>query len=500
MNKKQFILLITPLIFLFTSTVFASNPYINMTLTYDNQTYKYNTEEVYVAIDGTKLTNLTMPPIILNNYTLVPARDVFEKLGATVQWKKDIEQVYITYNTTLIVIPINSSKAYVNGNSVTLDTQAKIINNKTMIPLRFVSTALGFKINWDIKTRVANIVTDTQTTEIISKSETTTETTTLVVTTIQSTTKQETTSETTTKFENSNTIPQVSVKNENIFFENDTLYIKNTDSITLSDIKEYDNYNNKNYTVEINNNLTNYLSSTTFDTASDKINSCKINVTKTKTTITFNEKKIIAININQSKDYLTFKVLLPKEKYNKIVVIDPGHGGDAPGAIANNLVEKDLTLEMALNLQHRLNTDGTIKCYMTRTTDINPSFDDRTNLANEVGDMFISIHINSANDSSANGTETFCQYANDLGNGLTSYRVAEEMLNQLLNQLGTVNRKVKTNDLIVLRNSKIPASLIEIGFISNPNEANLMSNSINKVGQAIYDGIKNLFNTYKTLR
>lgn len=153
---KHIIMLCLSLILLYVNTS-AANKTINLKLTYDNQVHNYNTEEVFVAIDGENLNNLSMPPIILNGYTLVPAREVFEATGAKVEWKGDIQQVYITSGDNLIVIPINSKKAYVNGKSSEMDTEAKIINNKTMIPLRFVSVAMGYEISWDNKTRIANI-------------------------------------------------------------------------------------------------------------------------------------------------------------------------------------------------------------------------------------------------------------------------------------------------------------------------------------------------------
>lgn len=484
MKLKNLFILTISLLFLFGTTTLAANKYISLTLTYDYQNHNYNAEEVFVAVDNVKLTNLSMPPIILNNYTLVPAREVFENLGATVEWKKDIEQVYITYNNTLIIIPIDSTKAYVNGQPQTMDTAAKIINNKTMIPLRFVSTALGFEIKWNDKTRIANIITKAETTTI-----TTTETTTKYTVT-------EITTETTTY----QAVQTTFVQNENIYYENDKLYIKNNGNIQLSDITEYDNYNDKNYTIEINRNLSNYINNITFNPNSDKIKSCTVTVGTDKTTISFNENKIIAVNLIENNNYICIETVLPKEKYNKIIVLDAGHGGEMPGAIGNDLIEKDLTLKIALSAQEKFDNNSSIKCYMTRTTDVNPSFDDRTSLANEVGDMFVSVHINSANSPDAHGTETFCQYANDLGNGLTSYRVAEEMLNQLLNKLGTNNRNVKAGDLKVLRDSKIPASLIEVGFISNADDAKLMSNSIDEIGQAIYDGVINLFDKYPAVR
>lgn len=503
MNTKKLLVSVITFLLLFTQAAYASNRYINLTLTYDYQSHKYIAEEVFVSIDGTKLTNLSMPPIILNNYTLVPAREVFEAVGASVDWKKDIEQVYITYNDTLAVIPVNSQKAYVNGQPYSLDTEAKIINNKTMIPLRFVTTALGFNINWDKSTRTADIITKSaETNSTVTETVTQTVTQTTLITTETSTlTMTEAQTETSTS-----TIQQMSFISSNnggnirYDYENDILYIKNTANININSIKELDNYSTKNYTVEINGDLSASISSVTYEPDSEKVSSCAVTVSENKTTIIFTENKILALDITELDGWLSFKTLLPKEKYSKIIVIDAGHGGSAPGAIANNLTEKDLTLKMALSAQEKFEQDPSIKCYMTRTTDTNPSFDERTSLANEVGDAFISIHINSASSSEAHGTETFCQYANDLGNGLTSYRVAEEMLNQLLNSLGTTNRNVKTNDLKVLRDSTVPASLIEIGFISNATEASLMNNSIDLVGQAIYDGVANLFNKYPPVR
>lgn len=494
MNTKKLLIPLITFLFLFVSQAYASNRCISLTLTYDYQPHSYNAEEVFVAIDGTNLTDLSMPPIILNDYTLVPAREVFEAIGASVDWKNDIEQVYITYNNTLIVIPVNSQKAYVNGNSKTLDTEAKIINNKTMIPLRFVTTALGFEIQWDSNTRTANIIT--------KPAETTTETTTITTTTQTTviTTTEQTTETVQQNIQQTFITSTDNGRNISYDYENDILYIKNTAKINLNAIKEQDNYNSRNYIIEIEGDLSSSVPSVTFEPNSEKVKSCTVTVASDKTTVVFDENHILAMDITQYGEWFAFKTMLPKEKYSKIVVIDAGHGGDAPGAIANNLQEKDLTLKMALNAQEKFEQNPSVKCYMTRTTDTNPSFDERTSLANEVGDLFISIHINSATSSEAHGTETFCLYANDLGNELTSYRAAEEMLDQLLNKLGTTNRNVKTSNLKVLRDSVIPASLIEIGFISNASEATLMADNIDLVGQAVYDGVLDLFDKYPPVR
>ena len=210
----------------------------------------------------------------------------------------------------------------------------------------------------------------------------------------------------------------------------------------------------------------------------------------------------MAMNVTSTGSDLYIKPVLPKEKYDKIIVLDAGHGGTDVGTGYNDTIyEKDLTLSI-LNKTKALFDASNIKCYATRTTDVYPSFDDRTNLADE-GDAFVSIHINSAGtNTTASGTETFCQYPNNLGNGLTSYILAERVLNKLLDRLGTVDRKVKSNDLRVLRESHVPATLAEIGFITNASDRAMMvsDEGQNNAAQAIYEAVVELFDEYPPVR
>ena len=635
MSHKRLMALALCCTTLFTNNigVCAANKYVNMTLTYDYTQHKYSAEEVFVAINGNKLTGLKMPPIVLNNFTLVPAREVFEAMGATVEWKKDLEQVYVKYNDKLVVIPIGSTKAYVNGQATTMQTAAKIINNKTMIPLRFVATSLGMQVSWDTKTRVADIDTGnissgdvvevteettttvapviTTTTEQTTTTETTTEETTTVASTTETTTEQTTAAEvnnisaiTFSKgnsykdiitiegdynpdvskafssdnktltlsinnaklvadkgnidegayissgyyYQNNGNVVTVSLnlKDSNMAVdirqlgnnkttvtvtyassnstdsnnssssnsnsslsgncvydaENARFYFKNNGSINIKNIIESDNYNDLNYKLTLNGDYTSIFSNTTYPVNSSYINNIVVNSTATSTVITFSEKKIMTVLMSEADGYIYIKPVLPKERYSKIIVLDAGHGGSDPGASGNGLIEKNLTLSMLNKARALFDSDGTIKCYATRTTDTYPSFNDRTDLGNDVGDAFISIHINAAANTSAAGTETYSLYANDQGNGLTSYGLASEILKNLLSQLGTKDRKVKSENWIVLRQSKIPASLIEIGFITNSGDAAIMGSDAGqqKVAQAIFDSVKNLFNQYPPVR
>ena len=635
MSHKRLMALALCCTTLFTNNigVCAANKYVNMTLTYDYTQHKYSAEEVFVAINGNKLTGLKMPPIVLNNFTLVPAREVFEAMGATVEWKKDLEQVYVKYNDKLVVIPIGSTKAYVNGQATTMQTAAKIINNKTMIPLRFVATSLGMQVSWDTKTRVADIDTGnissgdvvevteettttvapviTTTTEQTTTTETTTEETTTVASTTETTTEQTTAAEvnnisaiTFSKgnsykdiitiegdynpdvskafssdnktltlsinnaklvadkgnidegayissgyyYQNNGNVVTVSLnlKDSNMAVdirqlgnnkttvtvtyassnstdsnnssssnsnsslsgncgydaENARFYFKNNGSINIKNIIESDNYNDLNYKLTLNGDYTSIFSNTTYPVNSSYINNIVVNSTATSTVITFSEKKNMTVLMSEADGYIYIKPVLPKERYSKIIVLDAGHGGSDPGASGNGLIEKNLTLSMLNKARALFDSDGTIKCYATRTTDTYPSFNDRTDLGNDVGDAFISIHINAAANTSAAGTETYSLYANDQGNGLTSYGLASEILKNLLSQLGTKDRKVKSENWIVLRQSKIPASLIEIGFITNSGDAAIMGSDAGqqKVAQAIFDSVKNLFNQYPPVR
>ena len=635
MSHKRLMALALCCTTLFTNNigVCAANKYVNMTLTYDYTQHKYSAEEVFVAINGNKLTGLKMPPIVLNNFTLVPAREVFEAMGATVEWKKDLEQVYVKYNDKLVVIPIGSTKAYVNGQATTMQTAAKIINNKTMIPLRFVATSLGMQVSWDTKTRVADIDTGnissgdvvevteettttvapviTTTTEQTTTTETTTEETTTVASTTETTTEQTTAAEvnnisaiTFSKgnsykdiitiegdynpdvskafssdnktltlsinnaklvadkgnidegayissgyyYQNNGNVVTVSLnlKDSNMAVdirqlgnnkttvtvtyassnstdsnnssssnsnsslsgncgydaENARFYFKNNGSVNIKNIIESDNYNDLNYKLTLNGDYTSIFSNTTYPVNSSYINNIVVNSTATSTVITFSEKKIMTVLMSEADGYIYIKPVLPKERYSKIIVLDAGHGGSDPGASGNGLIEKNLTLSMLNKARALFDSDGTIKCYATRTTDTYPSFNDRTDLGNEVGDAFISIHINAAANTSAAGTETYSLYANDQGNELTSYGLASEILKNLLSQLGTKDRKVKSENWIVLRQSKIPASLIEIGFITNSGDAAIMGSDAGqqKVAQAIFDSVKNLFNQYPPVR
>lgn len=88
-------------------------------------------------------------PIIENGRTLVPLRAIFEKIGATVEWNGDTQTVVATKDNTAISLTINNTTATKNGTAITLDVPAKIINGRTLVPVRFVADCFGVDVQWN---------------------------------------------------------------------------------------------------------------------------------------------------------------------------------------------------------------------------------------------------------------------------------------------------------------------------------------------------------------
>ncbi len=108
-----------------------------------------------VILDGQAIS-FDVPPVIESGRTLVPLRAIFEALGSNIQWNGDTQTVTATKDSTEIKLIIGGA-AYKNGQPVTLDVPAKIIESRTMVPLRFVSEALGCQVNWDGATQTITI-------------------------------------------------------------------------------------------------------------------------------------------------------------------------------------------------------------------------------------------------------------------------------------------------------------------------------------------------------
>ena len=174
---------------------------------------------------------------------------------------------------------------------------------------------------------------------------------------------------------------------------------------------------------------------------------------------------------------------------NKVVYIDPGHGGKDPGAIGNGLQEKNITLPVTLEVGKILQRHGITVGY-SRKTDVYVSLEDRAEKANNFNsDMFVSIHCNAFEKPSAHGVETYSHIGSTKG-----AKLAKAIHNEVIKaKLYTRNRGTKTANFYVLRKTIAPAALIELAFITNKQDAELLKNKQKEFALAIAKGILNYF-------
>ena len=180
----------------------------------------------------------------------------------------------------------------------------------------------------------------------------------------------------------------------------------------------------------------------------------------------------------------------------KTIVVDAGHGGSDSGAVGQNgLLEKDVTLKVALLLEKHL-TEAGAKVLMTRKKDTdvahayattNEELQARVDIGNKNNaDLFLSIHIDSFVNPEANGTSVYIYDDTYLGKCLHD---------ELIDRLKRKDRGVKFANFYVLRNTAMPASLVELMFISNEEEEKLLreEDTISQAARALYEGLRTYF-------
>lgn len=150
MKRLVSILFILQFFFAGIGVVYGNQNTVKMTM--DGKTVTF--QVIGLKVDGQVITS-EVPPVLYNERTLVPLRAIMEHTGATVTWDQENYQVGIVSPKSSILLKIDSEVAMVNGNAVRLsdDVPAKLINNKTMVPIRFVAEALGMEVGWEDKTR-----------------------------------------------------------------------------------------------------------------------------------------------------------------------------------------------------------------------------------------------------------------------------------------------------------------------------------------------------------
>lgn len=212
----------------------------------------------------------------------------------------------------------------------------------------------------------------------------------------------------------------------------------------------------------------------------------------TSNALVIKRKEQVEIKNNEPLIRSIKKELLLTEK---LIILDAGHGGYDLGCKAGSCHEKSMTLSTTLMTQKILTEMG-YRVLLTRSRDIFLTLKKRTEIANETkSKLFVSVHYNSAKNSDAKGIEVFYYKSEDKWRSGSSKKLADSVLSALIAKTGANNRGVKNGNFFVIRETKMPAILIEGGFITHEDERALIKDSQyrEKIAKGIAEGIDRYF-------
>ncbi len=465
---------------------------------------------IKLYIDDEQISS-DVSPCIVNDRTMVPVRVVMEHLGASVEWDGDLRQVSIETEKKNIQLVIDNRIAMVDAKSVKLDAAPMIKSDRTLVPIRFVSEELGYNVNWDDKTRSVNIQSPEEEKTVIKG--------------ISSVAKKNSTVITieTEKYIKPEIIRmgdpyRIVVDIGDTVLEcgdgkdkGDGAYVNllrwaqhDDYSRLVIETAEYQPYelSQKGDTIilTIGNENTRYEKPEDDKDDSDDDSE--------------DTDEDISGDTDENEDIANMDDWIDDGKPLK-VVIDAGHGGRDSGAVAEDedgeiiLAEKDVTLDVSLRVEKLLKAKN-IDVIMTRNEDVYEGSTTMENLlercktANDANAaLFVSIHINSFVDDVATGTEVCYTSESEGLLGITSLSAAKNILSPLVKATGLANRGTFDRPkLVVLKYTAMPAILLELGFISNPGDREVLSDSekLDEISGAIVEGIEKTLNTMEKNR
>lgn len=497
--RKMGISVIAAAIFLFCSLTFTSAAE-SMILEYDGSTHEYN-GEVYSLVVNNQLLDPPLSPIIFNDRALVPVREIFEEVGATVNYINDTQTIEVVGENSYVELKINDNVAYINGDKTNIPDNVvpKLISKvggetKTMVPVRFISENIGLDVEFD--SNDGAIIIDSDGYEADNE-----------------------------EYEAPVIEPEPEIQSgiTAVSYEavgDNKLAVTVTANGDITDYSDFELKAPERVVVDFpgmkldgvaENSIVNEcgITSVRFGNNSERarmvidaenIRSYSVEQTAwNELTIEVMTKKIVSATpapVVKKPSTTDKKPSVSRPSGTKLIVLDAGHGGTDPGAsgtlAGSPVLEKTLTLQITNRVKNILENAG-YTVSMTRTGDTLPSLVDRPTQANEENAaVFVSIHINSAEISEANGTEVFYAESNNGDEyGTTSQKLAKNILDRMLYYMNSTNRGVKTAEHAVTKRCNMPAALAEVGFISNPAEVYNMTTDEyqQKAAQGIAEGI-----------
>ncbi len=489
---------------------------------------------ISLYIDNKKI-DCDVPPEIINGRTLVPARVIFEHFDANVYWNDSLKQATIATDSKTIILTINSNTAMVNSERYVLDTAPVIKDGRTLIPVRFVSEALGHEVKWDDKTRSVKITTKTPEPEKKPETEPEKEPAKefkYKITNISTT--QSDTNAMVTITTNCTEKPYMMIlaaPYRIVFDLEDTQLEKGDGKIVVNsgyikEIRYAQHETSARVVIECNGTQpykATFLKGVTKVEVGDKdsyivesdeklpIDDEDIEEESTPTDKNDETEQKPDNNTtpdddnsdeetDESTDPLqALKFLASRDPDNLLVVLDAGHGGKDPGALGSdeegNIVikEKDANLKIANKVAAILKERG-IKYKQTRSTDVYLALQEITDYANKLdADLFVSVHNNAVENTEISGTMVLYN-----GNGSDTYgidgkTIATYIKNEVVNNVDITDRGIVSRPgLWVLRKTIMPAVLIECAFVTNEYDRSLLMDEdvLDMYALSIADGIE----------
>lgn len=474
MLKKNFICFGLSAALLFSSIVPAhaavtAGDYYKIKYTHNKKTV---TKRAIDARYNNKIIKTYMPGYIEGSTSMYSAYWIFNRcsaLNTKFSYSSKTKKINMQRGSKKLVMKLNSTSATLNGKKFTLPSAPRRVYYPAkkkyyiMVPGEAVAKKLQLNYTWNNRL-LSGLITKKTT---------------------------NTGSSTNTSGSNSNASSSTSSSTKiTASSSNYSIRIKKPSNLSSDSISADDDYWNKRLRLIINGDYKSHFSSSSNRTVKDSL-SYSTSYSNGKTYINLKTDSIKGFSVTQTSSYIYVKYADPKKMFNRVIVVDAGHGGDDSGAVGNGYYEKNMTLNVVKSIKTNFDKNSNYKVYYTRLSDWKPSLSQRYQLANEVNaDRFLSVHINSADGSSAKGTETLYK---------TYKTYAQTLQTSALTGMGysqgsSYDRGLKyRTDLAVLNGPKMTTALVELGFISNSTEANRIDSRTSTIASNLYKAVCNSF-------
>jgi N-acetylmuramoyl-L-alanine amidase len=440
---------------------------------------------------------------VIGGSTMVPLRVISENLGYDVTWKQQARTITIEKDSTSIRMIIGSKTATVNGSDISLDASPLLRSNYALVPLRFIGEQMGLDVKWDSSSKSVELYTrssgsgqgeftppksgnsGTGTGSVTVPSGTSTGVTQVQGISFSQNRLTITTTGAVQPKAFTMTAPDRVVVDlpATAFADNfgDQQKLDNSLSGSL-DIQDETDVSGIRYalfqkepsTVRVVVDLKHGMNYTAYNDGSNRV------------IVDLASKD--AVNTTPDGTLPDGTQTSPANSNGKmVVVIDAGHGTKDSGAVgvSGKNYEKTFNLAMALKVESILKQNPNLEVVLTRSDDTFLELKDRVKIAENLkANVFVSIHANSSVSSASNGTETYYQRS-------ASKAFADVMHKHFAPATGLADRGIRYGNFHVIRETTMPAVLLEVGYLSNAKEeATLFDGDFqNRVAQGIADGI-----------